>query len=275
MNKPIHKIRTLIVDDEPLARRWLRKLLAEEADFELLGECNDGLEAIARIKQDHPDLVFLDVQMPGTDGFGVLWGLEKEEVPAIIFVTAYDQYAVEAFRLHALDYLLKPFGTERFQGAIEHARQILTPPAQPPGNEPLFALLEEIKSRQENLEQAVNADPVPSPPFVDRLTIKSSGKISFLKTAEITWIEAAGDYLEIHHSGGQSLIRGKISEIEKKLNPAFFARIHRSTIVNLDQIKELYPLFHGDYQIVLQDKTKVTLSRNYRNKLSTMLDKDL
>ncbi len=274
MNKPLHKIRALIVDDEPLARRWLRKLLAEEPEAELLGECGDGLEAIARIKQDRPDLIFLDVQMPGTDGFGVLAGLEKEEIPAVIFVTAYDQYAIEAFRLHAMDYLLKPFGIERFKEAFNHARQVLTPPAAPLDHKPLLAMLEEIKQQQKNLEEAITPGAPPSAPFMDRLVIKSSGKISFLKTAEINWIEAAGDYLEIHHNGGQALIRGKIGEIEKKLDPAQFARIHRSTIINLDQIRELSPLFHGDYQIVLQDKTKVTLSRNYRDKLSTLLDKN-
>ena len=165
MNKPIHKIRTLIVDDEPLARRWLRKLLAEEADFELLGECSDGLEAIARIKQDHPDLVFLDVQMPGTDGFGVLWGLEKEEVPAIIFVTAYDQYAVEAFRLHALDYLLKPFGTERFQEAIEHARQILTPRPNPLAMSPFSPFWRKSRAGRKTSNRLSTQTQYPLPPL--------------------------------------------------------------------------------------------------------------
>jgi two-component system LytT family response regulator len=273
MNEPRKKIRTLIIDDEPLARRWLRKLLAEEPDFELLGECADGPTAIDRIKQESPDLVFLDVQMPGDNGFGVLCALGKEELPAVIFVTAYDHYAIEAFRVHALDYLLKPFGVERFKETIEHTRQILLRDERPRENDSLLALLEEIKARQKNLELAVGAQPANLSPHLDRLAVKSSGRINFIKVGEISWIEAAGDYLQIHHPGGQSLIRGKISDIEKKLDPCLFARVHRSAIVNLDQIKELHPLFHGDYQIILQDKTQITMSRNYRDKLSFLLDK--
>ncbi len=275
MNDNTRKIRTLIVDDEPLARRWLRKLLADEPDFELLGECADGPSAIDRIKQERPDLIFLDVQMPGNNGFGVLCALEKEELPSVIFVTAYDQYAIEAFRVHALDYLLKPFGVERFKEAIEHTRQTLLQCSSPLENGPLLALLEEIKERQKNLELAVGSQSAESAAYLDRLVVKSSGRISILKVEEIIWIEAAGDYLQIHHPGGQSLIRGKISDVEKKLNPNRFARVHRSTIVNLDQIVELHPLFHGDYQIVLHNKTKITMSRNYRDKLSFLLDKTI
>jgi two-component system LytT family response regulator len=275
MNDNTRKIRTLIVDDEPLARRWLRKLLADEPDFELLGECADGPSAIDRIKQERPDLIFLDVQMPGNNGFGVLCALEKEELPSVIFVTAYDQYAIEAFRVHALDYLLKPFGVERFKEAIEHTRQTLLQCSSPLENGPLLALLEEIKERQKKMELAVGSQSAESAAYLDRLVVKSSGRISILKVEEIIWIEAAGDYLQIHHPGGQSLIRGKISDVEKKLDPSRFARVHRSTIVNLDQIVELHPLFHGDYQIVLHNKTKITMSRNYRDKLSFLLDKTI
>lgn len=275
MSEITRKIRTLIVDDEPLARRWLRKLLADEPDFELLGECADGLAAVERIKQERPDLVFLDVQMPGNNGFGVLCDLDQDQLPAVIFVTAYDQYAIEAFRVHALDYLLKPFGVERFKEAIEHTRLSLLQRKGPQENSPLLALLEEIKERQKKLEIAVGTQSSASAVYMDRLVIKSSGRINFVKVEEIIWIEAAGDYLQIHHPGGQSLIRGKISDLEKKLDPNRFARVHRSTIVNLDQIKELHPLFHGDYQIVLQDKTKITMSRNYRDKLSFLLDKTI
>jgi len=269
-------IRTLIVDDEPLARRWIRKLLADEPDFELIGECGDGPQAIETMRKDLPDLVFLDIQMPGMNGFGVLSALEKEILPAVVFVTAYDQYAIDAFKFHALEYLLKPFSEERFREVLLHIRETLQNKKSQGISSRLQSLLEEIKQAQSSLAQSLAGERPPSEESgIDRLAIKSGGKISFLKVNEIHWIEAAGDYLEIHHAGGNSMIRGKIGEIEKKLNPRQFMRVHRSTIVNIDQIKELQPLFHGDYQIILHDKAQITLSRNYRDKLASLLNKSL
>jgi two-component system, LytTR family, response regulator len=253
------KIRTLIVDDEPLARERVRALLADETDIEIVGECRDGLEAVDGIRREAPDLVFLDVQIPEIDGFGVIERVGIEKTPVIVFVTAYDQYALQAFEVHAVDYLLKPFDHDRFQKALARARQSVQLRRSGDVNERLVALLEDLKTPQGHLE---------------RLVVKSSGRLFFLRAEEIDWIESAGNYVSLHVGPESHLLRETMNGIETKLDPARFIRIHRTAIVNIDRIRELQPLFHGEYDVVLRTGTTLTLSRGYRDRLQGLLGKD-
>lgn len=251
-------IRTCIVDDEPLARERIRTLLSQEPDIEVVGECADGGEAIGRIKETQPDLLFLDVQMPVVDGFGVLQALDAQLPPAVIFVTAYDQYALQAFEVHALDYLLKPFNSRRFKKAVQRARvELLREGNGHAVSERLLSLLESLKQDRRPQE---------------RLILKTSGRVTFLKVDEIDWIEAEGNYVRLHVGASSHLLRETMKGIEAKLDPNRFIRIHRSTIVNTDRIKELQPLFHGEYAVILRDGTRLTASRGPENKLRKVLE---
>ena len=251
-------IRTLIVDDEPLAREGLQALLQKEKDIELIGQCEDGKEAVKAIAKKKPDLVFLDVQMPELDGFGVLERFDLSELPAIVFVTAYDQYALKAFEVHAVDYLLKPVDGERFRATLDRVRRQLALKQNDGIPQKLTALLEDLATKQKTL---------------DRLVVKTGGKIFFLKTDEIDWIEAAGDYVKLHVGTAAHLVRETLTVLESKLDPEKFLRIHRSTIVNLDRIKEMQPMFYGDYVVILRSGTQLSMSRTYKEKLSKMLDR--
>jgi two-component system LytT family response regulator len=246
------KVRTLIVDDESLARDRLRQLLQNEPDIEIVGECADGLEAVAAIRQQSPDLLFLDVQMPELDGFGVLESIRAEAAPVIVFVTAHDKFALRAFEVHAVDYLLKPFDRERFQTALRHALAQVKNHEGGALAQRLTTLLTELK---------------PAAPAADRLAIKSAGRVVFVKIKEIDWIEAAHNYIELHLGKESHLLRQTIEAIETRLAAERFVRISRSVIVNLDRIKELQPLFHGEYSVTLHNGTQLTLSRRYRHKL--------
>jgi two-component system, LytTR family, response regulator len=252
----MEKIRTVIVDDELLARRGIRAQLQEESDFEVVAECRNGIEAVAAIQQEAPDLVFLDVQMPELDGFGVLEALEPEQLPAVIFVTAYDRYALRAFEVHALDYLLKPFDPERFKITLERARRQLERKDVRDLSRRLQNLLDDLKGRSK---------------YSERLVIKAGGRIVFLSTSEIDWIEAADNYVRLHAGRESHLMRDTLSNLEKRLDPAQFARVHRSAIINVRRIKELHPLFRGEYEIVLKDGTRVSSGRNYRDRLQELL----
>jgi len=249
------KIRTLVVDDEPLARRRIQRMLARHPDIEVIGECTGGREAIRVIREQQPTLVFLDVQMPEVDGFAVLDAIGARDMPLIIFVTAYDQYAVRAFEVHALDYLLKPFDRRRFDIALERAQSRL-PSEQSDASERTLALLEELRAQQRHLE---------------RMVIKAGGRAFFIKTEEIDWIEAEGKYVRLHIGRESHLVREAISQIEAQLDPKRFLRIHRSTIVNLDRVRELQPWFHNDYRVILRDGTELMLSRSCRKRLGERL----
>jgi two-component system, LytTR family, response regulator len=253
-------VRVLIVDDEPLARERIRALLEPEADIEIVGQCSDGLEAVAAIQKLSPDLVFLDAQMPELDGFGVIKMVGAAQMPAVIFVTAYDQYALRAFDVHALDYLLKPFDRERFEVALSRARAQIQHERNGVLNQRLMALLRDLK---------------PDARSLDRLVIKSGGRVFFLKSEEIDWIEAAGNYLRLHVGQQSHLLRETMSAMEARLDPRLFLRIHRSVIVNVERIKELHPLFHGEYTVTLRDGTRLTLSRSYRDRLQELLGRSL
>jgi two-component system, LytTR family, response regulator len=248
------KIRTLIVDDEPLAREKIVDMLVGDAEIEIIGECGDGLAAVATIEAHKPDLLFLDVQMPELDGFGVLEAIEQ--TPVIIFVTAYDQYALRAFEVHALDYLLKPFDRERFDKALQRAKHEIERERSGTMNRELVALLADLKSRPKPLE---------------RVVIKAGGRVFFLRVDEIDWIEAAANYVKLHAGGEAHLLRETINGLAAKLDPDKFLRVHRSIIVNLERVKEIQTWFHGDYVIIMQDGAQLTSSRNYREQLRKLL----
>lgn len=251
------RFRVLIVDDEPLAREGVRELLEGKPGLHVIGESADGVQAVDDILRLTPDLVFLDVQIPELDGFGVVSTVGVENMPAVIFVTAYDEFAVRAFDIHALDYLLKPIDPARFDLALDRARSVLE--LREPGalQRKLLELLRDVQGESHYLE---------------RMAVRSHGKISFLRTAEIDWIQADGDYVCVNIAGRKHLVREKISELENKLHPKRFARIHRSTIVNIDRIMELQPLFHGEYAVTLRNGVKLTLSRSYRDRTLTLLN---
>jgi two-component system, LytTR family, response regulator len=249
------KIRTLIVDDEPLARRGIRAQLDEEEDIEIVSECRNGLEAVAAIEEQSPDLVFLDVQMPELDGFGVLEAVGVDRMPVVIFVTAYDQYALRAFDVHALDYLLKPVDAERFAGALQRARKQIEHHNVQDLNQRLQTFLDDVRAKQK---------------FTERLVIKSGGRIFFLSVQEIDWIEAADNYVRLHVGRDSHLLRETMNHLEKRLDPDHFLRVHRSRIINIRQIKELQPLFRGEYDIMLQDGTRLESGRGYREKLQKL-----
>jgi two-component system, LytTR family, response regulator len=254
----VNKIRTVVVDDEPMARMRLLTLLQPETDIDVIAECADGAEAAAAFLQHAPDLVFLDVQMPGLDGFGVFQQIGPERMPIVIFVSAYDEYALKAFEVHAIDYLLKPFGRERFQKTLQHARASLERRRAGDLGRRLLALVNDIK---------------PEPPRLERLVVKSGGRVFFLRTDDIDWIEAAGNYVRLHLGGESHLFRETMNHMEQRLDVRRFSRIHRSRIVNTERIKELQPWFNGEYIVVLRNGTKLTLSRGYRERLQEQLGK--
>jgi two-component system, LytTR family, response regulator len=243
-------IRVLLSDDETLARGRLRGLLEAEADLEIVAECGDGKSAIAAIERESPDLVFLDVQMPEVDGFGVVEALQKQgTLPLTIFVTAYDRYAMRAFEVHALDYLLKPVDKDRLNEALGHARKQLAHPSETMFQKRVLDMLGELDNRQQSPE---------------RIVVKADGEIVCLKPQEIDWAEAAGNYVCLHVGNVTHILRETISALESRLGARQFLRVHRSTLVNMDRIKTLKPSLYGDYSIVLRDGTKLTLSRGFR-----------
>ena len=250
-------IRTLIIDDVQLARERLKRCLASEPEVQIVGECDNGTNAVASIRTLSPDLIFLDVQMPALDGFGVLEALRGERVPAVIFVTAYNEYAIQAFDVNALDYLLKPVDCARLSKAVARAKSQLAQPA--PGGDldsRFRAMLEDIKAGSK---------------FLKRLTIKLTGHTILLPTDEIDWIESYGNYLKVHSGRESHLIRGTMQSLEVKLDPEKFVRVHRSAIVNIEKIKEIYPRSNGDQDLVLQNGQQLMLSRKYRDRFLAAL----
>jgi len=254
------KIRTMIVDDEPPARRNLRALLKGVPDVELVKECGNGGEAVCQIRALQPDLVFLDVQMPEMDGFEVLENLAGNPLPVIIFVTAYDQYALKAFEVSALDYLLKPFDDARFHRALAQARRQI---ARQDASELGLKLLALMGARE------VKTD---APRYLTRLMVKTAGRVIFIRAEEIDWIEAYDNYVRLHVGGKGRLLRQTMNELEAALNPGQFARIHRSTIVNLDRVKELRSHFNGEHLVILCDGTELKLSRSRKEWLERRLE---
>jgi two-component system LytT family response regulator len=252
-------IRAVVVDDEPLARLRIRSLLAEAEDVEVVAECANGREAIGAIEGSPPDLLFLDIQMPELDGFDVLQAIGVGRVPVVIFVTAYDRFALRAFEAHALDYLLKPFDDERFEAALQRARERIRQQQGGDLDRRLRALLEEVRGDRG---------------YLQRLVVPTGPRSVFVRTEEIDWIEAERNYIRLHVGGRAHLLRGNLSRIESALDPAAFCRIHRSTIVNIDRIHAVESLFGGEYLVVLHDGTKLTSGRSYRRNLHALMGKE-
>jgi two-component system LytT family response regulator len=252
------KIRALIVDDEPLARKRIRSLLAQDSSVDVIGECSDGYKAVSSINELTPDLVFLDVQMPAMDGFDVIKTIGPERMPTVIFVTAYDQYALKAFEVNALDYLLKPFNRSRFQKTLERAKAMIRQTGNV--NNQLLSLLGDLRREQE---------------IPDRFIIKSSGRVVFLRIEEIDWMRTVGNYVRLQVGRDSHLMRETMNGMEAKLNPDRFMRIHRSTIVNLDRVKEVQPWAKGEYVVIMRDGTRLIMSRRYRERLNERLNKPI
>lgn len=249
-------MRVIIVDDEPLARDRLRAMLAKESEIQIIAECGDGREAVAAIKREVPDVVFLDIQMPEMDGFGVIAQLKGHAVPKIVFVTAFDEFAVKAFEVHAVDYLLKPFDRDRLHQTIVHLRKQDKTVSPTELTEKLSALIESI--------QGGSQQPTPS----DRIPLKLDGRVIFLRPADIDWIEAQDNYVKLHAGRGDAhMVRDTLASFEARLDPKKFLRIARSTIVNIDRVREMQPMFHGEWVVILHDGTKLTMSRGYREGL--------
>ena len=248
-------IRALIVDDEPLARERLRTLLAREPDVTLVGEAGDGAAAVRAILEHRPDLVFLDVQMPEIDGFDVLEAVADAPAPAVIFATAFDRHALRAFEVHAIDYLLKPFDRARFAAALDRARvELARGEAAAPR---LLAMLKGLSAHR---------------PGARRLVVRDGGRVFFLPVDEVDWIEAAGNYVRLHAGAVQHLVRETMKSLAERLDPAVFARVHRSAIVNVDRIREMRAGFHGEYEIVLRSGARLQSSRGYSARLHALLD---
>src|SRR5262245_3817091 len=251
------RTRVVVADDEPLARERLRMLLSSEPWLELVAECQNGIEAIDAIQGLAPDLVFLDVQMPGATGFEVIEAVGAENMPPVVFVTAYDQYALKAFDVRALDYLLKPFDRERFQQALSRARQRVGNSGPGELERRLLALMQDLKQ---------------TPHRVDRFVVKSGGRVYFVRAEEIDWIESAGNYVKLHVGSETHLLRETMTAIEAQLDPEAFFRIHRCHIVNIERVRELQPSFNGEYAVFLKNGARLTLSRGYRDKFQQRLD---
>jgi two-component system, LytTR family, response regulator len=252
-------IKAVIADDEPLARERIRTLLAGERDIEIVAEATNGAEAVQLVREHHPDLLFLDVQMPGMDGFGAIEQLASEVLPSVVFVTAYDEYALQAFEVNALDYLLKPFNRTRFQKTLRRAREHVLGRANGDISKKLVSLLESLRSNRLHL---------------DRIVIRNAGRVTFLPTSEIDWVEAAGNYVKIFSGKDQHILRETLKNLETRLDPSLFVRVHRSTILNVERIRELQPLFHGDCIAILRDGTRITCSRSFSDRLDALLRND-
>ncbi|MBD0371027.1 MAG: response regulator transcription factor [Pyrinomonadaceae bacterium] len=265
----MEKIRALIVDDEMNARKGIRTLLAKDAELEVVGECGDGQAAVESIERLAPDLVLLDVQMPHGNGFEVLEAINLEHPPILIFITAWDNYAVRAFEVNALDYLLKPFSNERFYQALERAKGQHRERRSTEFSQRLLALIEHYQKAGQVEEKGQT--PQPSEPL-RRFFIKAGGEINFVPADEVAWLQAVGYYTKIHVGQKSYLLRGNLGCIEAKLDPRAFVRIHRSAVVNLNRIRRLKDWFNGECLVVLEDGTELKVSRRYRQRLETLLE---
>jgi two-component system LytT family response regulator len=246
------RIRTLIVDDEKPARRRLVELLGREPEIEIAGEARDGREAVDLVRAQAPDLMFLDIQMPDLDGFGVLAALDPPQQPVTVFVTAYDRYAVQAFEAHAVDYLLKPYSDQRFESALRRACQFLR-----------SRTTGELHQRVgQLLDDRAGSDPRSG--YLERLVLKSAGRVTFVGVEDVDWIEASGVYVNLHVGPRAHLYRSSLAHLLQRLDPKRFVRVHRSLAVNTDRIRELQPRSHGDYTVVLKNGQELVMSRGFR-----------
>lgn len=239
----------IIVDDEPLARKRIQSLLEQDAEIKILKVCANGKEAIEAVNEQLPDMLFIDIQMPELNGFEVVQALESKSIPAIIFVTAYDEFALKAFEVHAIDYLLKPFENERFFATVNRAKSLIKSNEPLDINEKVAQLVEELTAKKQ---------------FIKRIMVKNSDKVFFIEVDEIDYLESSGNYVKIHSGGKHQLVRDTLTNMMNNLDPEIFFRVHRTTVVNIQKVKELQPWFHGDYLVVMKDGTKLNMSRNYK-----------
>lgn len=269
------KIKTLIVDDEPLARSGLRLRLEKFDDVEVVAECQNGLDAVSMISQHRPDLVFLDIQMPGLNGFQVINKLKelKQPIPMIIFVTAYDSYAIKAFDVHALDYLLKPADDERLSAAIKKVREYFTTQNQDEQSRKLVNLVAELTGDdcEEILRKLASGEAVETNPYPDVLAIKDGSEVTRVNVSDIQWIDAAGDYMCVHALDGMHIMRKTMKELEQELNPQLFVRVHRSAIANIRYVKKLVSHISGEYHLILNNDTELKVSRSHRDKVKAAM----
>jgi two-component system LytT family response regulator len=268
----VSRLRVLIVDDEPLARRRLQRLAGDEG-VEVVGVCENGEEAVEAIRTAHPELVLLDVQMPGMNGFDVVSAVGPERMPLVVFVTAFDQYAIPAFEIHAVDYLLKPVEDTRFRVAITRAKERLERRETASQRDMLSALLDELRRSRQGVQAAVQGAQGGREPYLERLLVTMGGRSVFLHIAQIDWIEADGNYARLHVGDRSCLIRETMNALEARLDPRQFLRTHRSTIVNLDRVKELQPWFRGNYVVRLTTGAQLQLSRRYRARMQAQIGK--
>jgi two-component system, LytTR family, response regulator len=271
---PMKPIRTLVADDEPESREGILAALRSDPEILICGECGDGLEAVAAIERNSPDLVFLDVQMPGLDGFNVIRRVGPERMPVVVFVTAFDLYALRAFEAHALDFLLKPFSDERFADALRQAKGRVRRDRISTLGEQLAALIESGADRHRTSAPAMvpnGIEPLAARRFLERVMIRTAGRVSPIRVDDIDWIEADDYYAKVHVAGRSHLIRETMDALEAKLDPSRFVRVHRSAIVNVDRIQSVQPYFRQQHVIVLRDGTKLTLSRRRRAALERVL----
>jgi two-component system, LytTR family, response regulator len=267
------KISALIADDEALGRQLIRRMLCPHADVQVVAECNDGEKALAAIKRHRPALVFLDIQMPKLNGLAVLQRLDVQSRPLVVFITAYDAYAIKAFEAQALDYLLKPFDQDRFDQMLTNIRQRLAQLDEANFGQNLRSLLAAHAQRSgPSPDSAVQIGT--NPKFEERLAVKESGRVFFVDVTEIDWLEASANYVALHVAGRTHLIHETMAGMEARLNPARFVRIHRSAIVNVARIKELLPHFNGEYIVLLKDGTRLKLSRGHLDKGKAALGLD-
>jgi two-component system LytT family response regulator len=271
------KIRAIIIDDEPLARKGLAVRLSSSRSIQVIGECSNGREAVSAIKTQKPDLVFLDIQMPVLNGFQVLHQLEQEkvELPVVIFVTAYDNYAMKAFEVHALDYLLKPVEDTRLMEAIQKAEERFNSKQDVGQKQRLASLVSQFTGDdcEDILRRLANGESLESQRYPDHLSIKDGGEVTVLKTRMISWIDAAGDYMCVHSTDGKThIMRKTMKELESELNPDKFVRIHRSVMVNKHLVEKLVTHANGEYHLILENGQELKVSRSYKERAKEIIN---
>lgn len=267
------KIRTLVVDDEPLAREGIIAMLDQDSEVEVVGTAADGQSALTAIRSQRPDLVFLDIQMPKRDGFEVLADLKREERPVVIFVTAYDKYAIRAFDASVTDYLLKPFRDARFAAALSRAKgEIRKARVMDMGNkvEELLGHVQVMMRTGTPPPAGAMAAPAAAEP-ADRVVLKTGSDLHFIKTSDIIWVESQADFVKVHTTTSAQLVRETLQSLEQRVDPAKFLRIHRSSLVNLEHVKKVTPALYGDYTVLMSDDSKLRLSRKNRGKLKQLI----
>jgi two-component system LytT family response regulator len=267
MDDSVADLRTLIVDDEKLARRGLKIRLEDIEGVEVIGECVNGQEALAAIAEQAPDLIFLDIQMPGMSGFDVVANLQQDNMPMIIFVTAFDEYAVEAFEVRAVDYILKPIDSDRLEAAVQRARSRSAQVESITDKQRLLDLVISITGKSESSVAQLMKEQDGSKSYPDRIAIKDGGETTLVPTVDIEWVDAAGDYMCVHAKGQTHIMRVTMKELESQLDPANFQRVHRSTIVNLDRVERVCSHMNGEFHLILSNGSTVKMSRSYKEKV--------